>query len=57
MALEENEEIKIFIEVPEHIGDKRRLLNNTLRRKGIWIGHIVRRNYLHHDVNEDRCQK
>ena len=32
--------------VLERIGEKRTLLNNILRRKLNWIGHILRRNYL-----------
>jgi hypothetical protein len=28
----------------ERIGEKRTLLNNILRRKANWIGHILRRN-------------
>jgi hypothetical protein len=34
------------------IGEKRTLLNNILRRKANWIGHILRRNCLLHDVIE-----
>ena len=30
-------------------GEKRTLLNNILRRKANWIGHILRRNCLLHD--------
>ena len=30
------------------IGEKRIFLNNILRRKANWIGHILRRNYLLH---------
>ena len=36
----------------ECIGERRTLLNNILRRKANWIGHIMRRNCLHHDVIE-----
>ena len=36
------------------IGEKRILLNNVLKRerekKANWIGHILRRNCLHHDA-------
>ena len=39
-------------QVLDHIGEKRTLLNNILRRKANWIGHILRRNYLLHDVIE-----
>ena len=31
------------------IGEKRTLLNNFIRRKANWIGHILRRNCLLHD--------
>ena len=31
----------------ERIGEKRTLLNNNLRKKANWIGHILRRNCLH----------
>ena len=40
------------IEVLEHIGEKRTLLNNILRRKAYWIGHILKRNCLLHDAIE-----
>jgi hypothetical protein len=36
----------------ERIGEKRTLSNNILRRKAIWIGHILRRNCLLHDAIE-----
>jgi hypothetical protein len=39
-------------QVLECIGGKRTLLNNILRRKPNWIGHILRRNCLLHDVSE-----
>ena len=39
-------------QVLERIGEKRTLLNNILRRKANWIGHILRRNYLRHDAIE-----
>jgi hypothetical protein len=39
-------------EVLEHIGEKKTLLNDILRRKTNWIGHILRRNYLLHDAIE-----
>ena len=38
--------------VLECIGKKRILLNNILCRKANWIGHILRSNYLLHDVIE-----
>ena len=39
-------------QVIERIGEKRALINNILRRKVNWIGHILRRNCLLHDVIE-----
>ena len=39
-------------QVLEHIGEKRTLLNNVLRRKANSIGHILRRNCLLHDAIE-----
>ena len=39
-------------QVLERIGEKRTLLNNILRRKANWIGHILRRNCLLHDAIE-----
>ena len=33
-------------DVLEHIGEKRTLLNNTLRRKAYWIGHIITQSIL-----------
>ena len=36
----------------EHIEEKRTLLNNNLHRKANWIGHILRRNCLLHDIIE-----
>ena len=39
-------------QVLDRIGEKRTLLNNILRRKANWIGHILRRNCLLHDVIE-----
>ena len=38
--------------INERIGEKRTLLNNTLRRKANSIGHILRRNCLLHDATE-----
>ena len=37
-------------QVLDRIGEKRTLLNNILRRKANWIGHILRRNCLRHDA-------
>ena len=37
-------------QVIEHIGEKTTLLSNILRRKVNWIGHILRRNCILHDV-------
>jgi hypothetical protein len=39
-------------EVLERIGEKRAFLNNIIHRKVNWVGHILRRNYLLHDVIE-----
>jgi hypothetical protein len=36
----------------DHIAEKRTLLNNTLRRKVNWIGHILRRNCPLYDAIE-----
>ena len=36
----------------EHIGQKKALLNNILRRKTNWICHILRGNCLLHDTTE-----
>ena len=57
MVLEENGEDKWSEKVTneqvfERIGEKRTLLNNILRRKVNWIGHILRRNCLLHDAIE-----
>ena len=57
--LEENGEVKwsdtvTNEQVLDRIGEKRTLLNNILRRKAIWIGHILRRNCLLHDAIEGR---
>ena len=57
MVLEENGEHKMVREstneyVLPRIEEKRTLLNNILRRKVNWIGHILRRNCLFHDVIE-----
>ena len=38
--------------VLEHIGEKRTLLNNILRRKANWIGNILRRNCVLHGAIE-----
>ena len=60
MVLEENGEDKMFRErvtneqVLDRIGEKRTLLKNILHRKPNWIGHILRRNCLLHDVIEGR---
>ena len=39
-------------QVLDRIGEKRTLLNNILRRKTNWIGHILRRDCLLHDAIE-----
>jgi hypothetical protein len=36
----------------ERIEEKRTLQNNMLNRKGNWIGHILRRNFLPNDGND-----
>ena len=36
-------------QVPERRGEKRTLLNNILRIKANWIGHILRKNCLLYD--------
>ena len=41
---------KVTNKVLERIGEKRTLLNNILRRKANWIGHILKRNCLLHDA-------
>ena len=44
-------------QVLERIGEKRTLLNNILRRKANWIGHILRINCLLHDAIEGQMTK
>ena len=44
-------------QVLDHIGEKRTLLNNILRRKANWIGHILRKNCLLHDAIEGQMTK
>ena len=39
-------------QVLESMGEKRALLNNSIRIKSNWIGRILRRNCLLHDVIE-----
>ena len=39
-------------QVLERMGEKRAFLNNILRRKANWIGHILRRNSLLYDAIE-----
>ena len=39
-------------QVLERIGEKSTLLNNIIPRKANCIGHILRRNYVHHDAIE-----
>ena len=38
---------KVTDEVLERVEEKKTLLNNILRIKANWIGHILRRNCLH----------
>ena len=44
-------------QVLDRVGEKRTLLNNILRRKGNWIGHILRRNCLLHDPIEGQMME
>ena len=44
-------------QVLDRIREKRKLLNNVLRRKVNWIGHILRRNCLLHDVIEGQMME
>jgi hypothetical protein len=44
-------------QVLDRIGEKRTLINNILRRKANWMGHILRRNYLLHDAIEGQMKK
>ena len=39
-------------QVLDHIGEQRTILNNILRGKVNWFGHILRRNCLLHDAIE-----
>ena len=39
-------------EVLKHTGEKRTLLNNIIRKKANWIGHILRIKCLLHDAIE-----
>ena len=59
MALEENGKDKMVTneQVLDRIGEKRTLLNNILRRKANWIGHILRRNCFLHDTIEAQMTK
>ena len=44
-------------QVLDHIGEKRTLINNILRRKANWIGHILRRNCLLHYAIEGQMME
>ena len=45
-------------QVLDRIGEKRTLLNNILRRKANWIGHILRRKFcLLHDAIEGQMME
>ena len=44
-------------QVLDLIGEKRTLINNILRRKANWIGHILRRNCLLHDDIEGQMME
>jgi len=39
-------------EVLEHIGENRALLNNINHRKANWVGHMLKINWLLHDIIE-----
>ena len=39
------------------IGEKRTLINNIVRRKANWIGHILRRNFLFHYAIEGQMME
>ena len=59
-VLEENgEDImvrEVTNEILERIGEKWTLLNSIIRRKASWIGHILTRNCLLHDVIEGQIK-
>ena len=44
-------------EVIKRMGEKINLLNNILRRKVNWIGHILRRNCFLHDAIEGQVME
>jgi hypothetical protein len=44
-------------EVLERIGSERTLLNNILRRKANWAGHILKRNCTLHDAIEGQMME
>ena len=43
---------KVRNDLLERMGDKRTFLNNMLRRRPSWVGHILRRIFFLHDVIE-----
>ena len=44
--------IQVIVKVVERLVEKSTLINNILRRKVNWFGHILRRNFLLQDVTE-----
>ena len=44
-------------QVIEHKAKNRTFLNNIIRRKANWIGHILRINCLLHDYESERSRK
>ena len=46
-----------YEEVLERIEDKKILLNNIQCRKANWIDHVLRRNFLLHDVIEGHMKE
>ena len=59
--MEENGQDKMVIKLAneqllESIEGERSLLNNILRRKANWIGHILKRDCLPHDIEEQMTE-
>ena len=52
-----NKQLTYNEQVLEHIGEKRTLLSNILRRKANLIGHILRRNCLVYDAIEGQMME
>ena len=57
MVIYSNINIIFNEKVLEHIGEKRTLLNEILHRKVNWIGQLLKRNCLLHDVIEGKMTK